>query len=35
LKEVDEVVVRGEGLGELRNVMAARDLAGASDVNLG
>jgi 2,4-didehydro-3-deoxy-L-rhamnonate hydrolase len=35
LKEGDEVVVRGEGLGELRNVMAGRDLAGASDVRPG
>jgi len=35
LKEGDEVVVRGEGLGELRNVLTARDLAGTSDVNLG
>ncbi len=35
LKDGDEVVVRGEGLGELRNVLTARDLAGTSDVNLG
>jgi 2,4-diketo-3-deoxy-L-fuconate hydrolase len=35
LKEGDEVVVRGEGLGELRNIMAGRDLAGASDVRPG
>ena len=34
LKEGDEVVVRGEGIGELRNVMVARDLAGTSDVSL-
>ena len=35
LKQGDEVVVRGEGLGELRNVMAVRDLAGVSDVRPG
>ncbi len=35
LKEGDEVVVRGEGLGELRNTMVARDLAGASDIRIG
>ena len=35
LQEGDEVVVRGEGLGELRNIMTARDLAAASDVSPG
>jgi 2,4-diketo-3-deoxy-L-fuconate hydrolase len=34
LKEGDEVVVRGEGIGELRNRMTTRDLAGSSDVKL-
>ncbi len=32
LKDGDEVVVRAAGLGELRNRLVARDLAGASDV---
>jgi 2-keto-4-pentenoate hydratase/2-oxohepta-3-ene-1,7-dioic acid hydratase in catechol pathway len=35
LKEGDEVIVRGEGIGELRNTMVARDLAGASDIRIG
>ena len=32
LKAGDEVIVRAEGLGELRNRLAERDLAGESDV---
>jgi 2-keto-4-pentenoate hydratase/2-oxohepta-3-ene-1,7-dioic acid hydratase in catechol pathway len=32
LKDGDEVVVRGNGIGELRNRMVAQDLAGGSDV---
>lgn len=32
LKAGDEVVVRAEGLGELRNRLVERDLAGASDI---
>jgi 2-keto-4-pentenoate hydratase/2-oxohepta-3-ene-1,7-dioic acid hydratase in catechol pathway len=35
LKAGDEVIVRGEGIGELRNRMAAADLVGASDVRIG
>jgi 2,4-didehydro-3-deoxy-L-rhamnonate hydrolase len=34
LKEGDEVIVRGEGIGELRNTMVARDLAEASDIRI-
>lgn len=34
LKDGDEVLVRGGGLGELRNVMRAIDLAGTSDVTI-
>jgi 2,4-diketo-3-deoxy-L-fuconate hydrolase len=34
LHEGDEVVVRGTGLGELRNVMRATDLRGQSDIRL-
>jgi 2-keto-4-pentenoate hydratase/2-oxohepta-3-ene-1,7-dioic acid hydratase in catechol pathway len=32
MREGDEVIVRGSGLGELRNRLAWRDLYGASDV---
>ena len=35
LKAGDEVVVRGSGIGELRNRMTVRDLAGKSDVVVG
>jgi 2,4-diketo-3-deoxy-L-fuconate hydrolase len=35
LKANDEVVVRGSGVGELRNRMASCDLAGQSDVIIG
>jgi 2-keto-4-pentenoate hydratase/2-oxohepta-3-ene-1,7-dioic acid hydratase in catechol pathway len=35
LKEGDQVVVRGTGLGELRNTLVHCDLAGASDVAIG
>jgi 2-keto-4-pentenoate hydratase/2-oxohepta-3-ene-1,7-dioic acid hydratase in catechol pathway len=34
LKAGDEVVVRGEGIGELRNTLVSQDLAGRSDVRL-
>lgn len=34
LKAGDEVVVRGEGIGELRNKLAMKDLAEGSDVKL-
>jgi 2,4-didehydro-3-deoxy-L-rhamnonate hydrolase len=34
LRAGDEVVVRGQGIGELRNRLVQMDLAGSSDVNL-
>lgn len=34
LKAGDEVVVRGEGIGELRNTLVLHDLTGSSDVRL-
>lgn len=35
LQAGDEVVVRGEGIGELRNRLVQQDLAGSSDVVVG
>jgi 2,4-didehydro-3-deoxy-L-rhamnonate hydrolase len=35
LQAGDEVVVRGDGIGELRNRMTVQDLAGKSDAVIG
>ncbi|QCI67593.1 fumarylacetoacetate hydrolase family protein [Phreatobacter stygius] len=35
LNDGDEVVVRGDGIGELRNRMQAQDLVGASEIRIG